>query len=878
MPIDSTANLLFSIGANSDDAEENVQRFRTLLGKDLEDLQAEFSDWSTKVFGNITTVQGAMTAAAAGVGAAVVGIAAVMQESTNKYAEFVTEIDRGSRVTGISVERMSGLKFAADETHTSYDALVTGLTRFSSSIVRAAEGGEQQEKAFARLGISQEQVKAGEKDMMPLLESVADRFKGMGSQVEKTAIARELFGRGGAELVKILSQGSEGLREFTKEAEAMGLEITTKDVVAVNEYKAAIEKAKAMQEALDVTMGRESIGVMETLRVEWAGLIETIKHGGGAGGIGAFLKTWKANNSIIQHQIEELAKSLARVGQGSGGDDPAAAPKKMTEAYRGLSELLDGIRDKVIDVGSGEEGKIEAQIDHLNLELVKANDEFIKLRNEGKLTAEDVKTQSAALLLIPQAMETLGKALREEYGEKLTTAVRNAGHELEEMVLRQGEQTVAAKDALLTMEVAKRRAAMEKEHTDTAENLAWLAAYERSARQKITDEKIAEIEKSGEAIAQRERSMGERGLEQRKAELNREMDALLEKDRKEGEGIANHEAEIEALRKTGLAKLDADEKAAYDQQMARLNEQLERIEEKHQTAEDRIAAQYQADVAKFSAAEEKKTLSTAVNEAQRTALQLQFAAIRKALLKEEENDLQELQNSEGFKGVLGEHFQELIQRDKELMEEWKTSKHRALLMLKVAFEALKESAEGTFEAFAQAEGAGIAHALVYSKSIGAAMEAALKSTLESLAARALTQSIYSMALGFLCLAEGDAPGAASAFEAAAVFGAVGAAAGFAGRAVPGGGSGGGSGSASGPGGSAGLGTNAANTKALQSNQQEMAVGPTAAGGPHVTVNVYGHVVGTSGVAEFAGMLNDAVMNSDVQLTATNTKTGVQVNQ
>jgi len=42
--------------------------------------------------------------------------------------------------------------------------------------------------------------------------------------------------------------------------------------------------------------------------------------------------------------------------------------------------------------------------------------------------------------------------------------------------------------------------------------------------------------------------------------------------------------------------------------------------------------------------------------------------------------------------------------------------------------------------------------------------------------------------------------------------------------------------------------------------------------------VYGHVVGTSGVAEFAGMLNDAVMNSDVQLTATNTKTGVQVNQ
>ena len=48
------------------------------------------------------------------------------------------------------------------------------------------------------------------------------------------------------------------------------------------------------------------------------------------------------------------------------------------------------------------------------------------------------------------------------------------------------------------------------------------------------------------------------------------------------------------------------------------------------------------------------------------------------------------------------------------------------------------------------------------------------------------------------------------------------------------------------------------------------------GGKHVTVNVYGHIYGTSGVAEFAGLLNDAVLNGDVPLTATNTKTGVQV--
>ena len=34
MPIGSTADLLFRIGANSDDAEDNISRFRTLLSKD----------------------------------------------------------------------------------------------------------------------------------------------------------------------------------------------------------------------------------------------------------------------------------------------------------------------------------------------------------------------------------------------------------------------------------------------------------------------------------------------------------------------------------------------------------------------------------------------------------------------------------------------------------------------------------------------------------------------------------------------------------------------------------------------------------------------------------------------------------------------------
>jgi hypothetical protein len=44
----------------------------------------------------------------------------------------------------------------------------------------------------------------------------------------------------------------------------------------------------------------------------------------------------------------------------------------------------------------------------------------------------------------------------------------------------------------------------------------------------------------------------------------------------------------------------------------------------------------------------------------------------------------------------------------------------------------------------------------------------------------------------------------------------------------------------------------------------------------VTVNVMGHCVGWTNISELTSAMNDAVLNSDVVLTSTNTKTGGQV--
>jgi len=706
---------------------------------------------------------------------------------------------------------------------------VTGLTRFSSNVVKAADGSAQQLEAFNKLGISQEQVKAGEKDMMPLLELVADGFHKMGASVLSTAEARELFGRGGAALLKDLQLGSEGIKQFERDARELGLVITTQDVVAVNEYKAALQAAKSEQEALDVEMGRHAIGIMEIFRVEWAALIKTMREGGNEGFTG-FFKNWVLNIDEIGRRVHELAESLAKMGDGKGpGDDPGGA-KKMTENFTGLRDLLMEVLEREQAITGGEEGKITAEIEKLQEELKKRTAEYNRLYDTAaKRATEEAKVQAAAMRALPQAIAQLEGELRDQLAAKELAAQERTGTELQELILRQGKETLAVKGQLLDQEVAKRREAMEKERTDTAENLALLAEYELAGRKKITDEMIAEIIKGGQ------------------------------------------EETLAALRES---KKEADAKAAGDQEIARLDEQLERINREHQTAEQRIEAQYDAEVAKFSAAEEKKTLAAFTGEAQRAAIMAGFEAIRKGLTDKEQQDLQALWNSQGWRGIFGDEFTRDIQRNEQLMKEWATSSNQSLLMVKVALESMDEMAQKAFQQMAQGMGAGIAHAMIYEKSIGAAMKAAMVATLESLAGQAYAHAIYSLALGFLDLATGDEAGAVAAFEAAALFAAVGTASALIGRAM-------------GPGASGGAGSGAGSSKPSQTSQQASAsrdqqlgaVGaPGGASGPHVTVNVWGHVVGTSGVSELCGMLNDAVMNQGSTLTATNTTTGKQVQQ
>ena len=820
MPIDSTADLLFRIGADAGEGTSEIQAFRALLGKDLEDLSAEFGAWANKVFGDLSTVQGVMTAAAAGIAAGVLAAGAAIEHFAGEHAHYVEEVERGSRATGISTENMSALKFMAQETGTSYDSLVTGLTRFASTIVKAADDSQPQLHAFERLGITQEQVKAGEKDMMPLLELVAERFQHLGSQVDKTALARELFSRGGAALVKMLSLGKEGMQDFEKEAEKLGLTVTLKDVVAMEQYNTTSRATQALHEAMVNEIGKVLLPVWEDLKLKVLGLAIAVKdlpHWF----TGDFYKVYAKDVADAAAQIVTLSDALAHLpkdGNPLGGGDAAA---KTHEEYRGVSELLTEIHTKMADL-EGPQAKAADEAARLAERLEDVKQKLREQLDAGKITRQEFAGLMQELGIASSQLAELTAAMMKKAGDAVIAATEETHARLTAELMKQGPQTLAIKQAEWTAEREGLRAKLAAQVGDQSANLELFDEITVAGHRKIADDALREVTEGNAKLA---------------------------------------------------AKM-AEQRAAAVAEMARLGEQLERINREHQTSEQRIGAEYAADAAKFSATEEKKTLALATNVWQRIAIMGQFAAVQAALTQKEQEDLQKLQNSQGWKGVFGSEFAQMIRGNEKLSEEWADSQNRAHLMVKVALEAMKEDAQRAFQQMAQGMAGAIAQGLVYEKSIGKAMEAALKSTLASLAAQAFVQAIYSMGLGFLSLAEGNGPGAVAAFEAAAMFGSLGAAAGLAGRAIPGGGSGGSGGAGSGGNGASAGGGGTQGDSSMGNYGTAAGTG----GSQHVTVNVYGHVFGTGGIAEVANQINAAVLNDGVTLTATNTTTGKQVQQ
>ncbi len=227
-------SLILQLSANTAQFQSDMGKAAYIAQQDAEKMRASLqraADGISDQFKRIAEIVGAGF-----------GIEKIT-EFTKSVVEAGLQIYDISLKTGISAKTLSSYSVAAAEAGTTTDVFANALSKMARSANDAAHGSEAQANAFKQLGVSVTDSFGHLKTADQLLNDVAVGLDKLQNGLGKTAIVTEVFGRGGAELIPLLSDLGEGVEAASLKAEKFGLAITDVQAKALKTFDVTITDA-----------------------------------------------------------------------------------------------------------------------------------------------------------------------------------------------------------------------------------------------------------------------------------------------------------------------------------------------------------------------------------------------------------------------------------------------------------------------------------------------------------------------------------------------------------------------------------------------------------------------------------------------------------
>lgn len=312
----------------------------------------------------------------AGIGLSATAAAAAIGASVRAAADYGDQLDNMSQRTGVAVEELSRLQYAAKLSDTSTEALGKGIGNLSKLMVGAASGGEESGKLFERFGISLRNADGTMRSTTEVLYDLSDVFTAMPDGPEKTALAMEFFGKKlGSELIPLLNQGSAGLREMGDEAERLGLVLNAEQAKAAADFNDQLDRLGQLSRGIGMSLGsvlipwlNKMIGEMDAAAKSSEGFLVT------------FLK-WPLGLSVVQ-KTRDAETNIERL-------------TARIDALK--ASIKAGTSDSIYGFDDGKKKQLE------KLEAERA--EYVALQNKKIVTDDEVTAAKRANIVASLARE-----------------------------------------------------------------------------------------------------------------------------------------------------------------------------------------------------------------------------------------------------------------------------------------------------------------------------------------------------------------------------------------------------------------------------------------------------------------------------------------
>lgn len=192
------------------------------------------------------------------IGASLVAGATAFGYAVKAAIDQADQLNEVSKKIGIPTDVLSGLNYAAKLSGVATEELQAGLIKMIKFQADAAKGGKDSTRVFKALGIEIKDAAGNLRNSSDVFGDFAEVFRNMQDGPEKAAIAVQVFGRAGAELIPLLNEGRTGIASYTDELRELGGIVTPATAAAADEFNDNLDK-------LQVAFGGLALKVAEDL-------------------------------------------------------------------------------------------------------------------------------------------------------------------------------------------------------------------------------------------------------------------------------------------------------------------------------------------------------------------------------------------------------------------------------------------------------------------------------------------------------------------------------------------------------------------------------------------------------------------------------------
>lgn len=229
------------------------------------------------VAGGIEAIGPAGLVAAAGLTAvAVASVAATRAfvDVVKEGADIGDALNKMASQTGLTVEELSKLKFAADQNESSLEAVASAAKFMSKNLYEAQQGGKEARDTLAALGFTGDEAAGHLGTTSEALVKVADKLKAIPDQGTRVALALKLMGRGAIESLPLFQQGGDVIVGYGQKLENMNAVVTTTAGVLGDNFNDALSKVRTQMDALKTKVAENALPAFITVVEASSGAVE----------------------------------------------------------------------------------------------------------------------------------------------------------------------------------------------------------------------------------------------------------------------------------------------------------------------------------------------------------------------------------------------------------------------------------------------------------------------------------------------------------------------------------------------------------------------------------------------------------------------------